>query len=177
MDESKTVTAGSQPSSESRKRADFEKLSDRHMDRLWKRMAGLYGNRWTASFGVADKNHAWLSVLQGLTVHQVADGISRTAKAFPSWPPTAGEFRALCRTEAAPEHKALPKPQPYTRGGRDAVTLAGELANKLLADHGNDDIAAARAAIADQRTPEANALRADLARFERARQASAWRRA
>ncbi|NCF83884.1 MAG: hypothetical protein GWP74_19990 [Proteobacteria bacterium] len=131
----------------------------------------MYGNRWSASFGNFDQNDTWLAVLQGLTPQQIADGLAATPKTYPEWPPTVGQFRGLCRGTTEPAHRALPKPEPMgrTEAGKEAARVALLRAQEYLDAHGNDDIAAARDALGDQNTPEANAMRRDLSKYEKAR--------
>lgn len=89
-----------------------ERLSQSLIDRLWLKMAELYGQRWTASFGVsADQSHAWAAALAGLTGQQLATGLAVLARSADEqlrrWPPSAPEFRALCE-QRSPDAFGLP---------------------------------------------------------------------
>jgi hypothetical protein len=69
------------------------------MDKLWIKMAEMYGHRWTSNFGVsADQGHSWATVLKGLTREQLANGLNELAERADKfdWPPPANVFRALC---------------------------------------------------------------------------------
>lgn len=67
-------------------------------------MGSLYGHRWASSYGTHDADDTWLHALRGLTAEQLADGLrscverakERRRASGEDWPPTAGEFRAMC---------------------------------------------------------------------------------
>lgn len=66
------------------------------LNRLWERMAEIYGHRWTSSFG--DKpNKSWAVAIEGLTPEEVLSGINRCIAMPSEWPPTASIFRNYCR--------------------------------------------------------------------------------
>ncbi|WP_339731442.1 replication protein P [uncultured Pseudomonas sp.] len=48
----------------------------------------------------ADQTHAWASVLSGMTGEQIAIGLNAVAALDEKWPPSATEFKALCRPTA-----------------------------------------------------------------------------
>lgn len=76
-----------------------EKLPQALMDKLWIKMAEMYGHRWTANFGVsADPNHSWATVLKGITGQQIANGLNALVEKPDDydWPPPANAFRAMC---------------------------------------------------------------------------------
>lgn len=62
----------------------------------------------------ADLMDAWGEALAGVSPDFIRDAISKVAAAYPSWPPTLGEFVALCRPGATmPAHQLLlPTPWP-----------------------------------------------------------------
>lgn len=69
------------------------------MRRLWGRMAEIYGQRWTSSFGEdasAGAGMTWARGVAGLTVGQIAQGIEAAVASSDPWPPTLPAFRALC---------------------------------------------------------------------------------
>ena len=68
-------------------------------DRLFERMASLYGHRWTSQYGVAFSGIAadtWASALSGITPQQIADGLRACVAEGDEWPPAAPRFRAMC---------------------------------------------------------------------------------
>lgn len=89
----------SQPSIASEPTSKPPKLPDRLLERLWLKMAEMYGHRWTSSFGdKADPESVWATVLHGLTGQQLANGLAilvHKGTEF-DWPPPANVFRALC---------------------------------------------------------------------------------
>ena len=96
----KALSQPSMPSSKPRPSA-MPKLSQKHLDTLWLKMAELYGKKWTRDFGVlADETHAWAATLGGLTGQQIAVGLEALAttqdKQLQEWPPSAMTFRSLC---------------------------------------------------------------------------------
>lgn len=105
-------SALSQPSMPSSKPSPSAKLAQPLLDKLWIKMAELYGKKWTGSFGVSvDQSHAWAATLGGMTGEQIAVGLNALAttqdKQLQEWPPAAGQFRALC-LELDPEDFGLP---------------------------------------------------------------------
>lgn len=74
----------------------------------------------------------WTDAVSGLTDSQIDQGIRAMRDQYPEWPPTTGEFRALCRPvdDDLPEHRmrplyqrALPEPESVTQA-RDAYSQA-----------------------------------------------------
>lgn len=105
-------TALDPQSMKSSKQSPPAKLSQPLLDKLWLKMAELYGRRWTGSFGVsADQSHAWAATLGDLTGEQIAVGLNALActedKQLQDWPPAAPQFRALCLSRD-PEAFGLP---------------------------------------------------------------------
>lgn len=98
----------SQPSTEYEQPMRPQKLPDRLLERLWMKMAEMYGHRWTSSFGEkADPAGAWASSLKGLNGQQLAHGLNAVAHKGDEWPPSAPAFRAMC-LNPAPETLGLP---------------------------------------------------------------------
>lgn len=64
---------------------------------LWLRMSGIYGHKWTSSFG-DEPIDSWESAMFGITPAMVKTGLVRMAKSsnHVEWPPGALEFRQLC---------------------------------------------------------------------------------
>ena len=96
-----------------------QKLPQPLLDKLWLKMAEIYGRRWTGSFGVSvDQSHAWAATLGGLTGEQIAVGLNALActedKQLQDWPPAAPQFRALCLSRD-PEAFGLPSEEKAYR--------------------------------------------------------------
>lgn len=116
---SNAQTNAANASGESRKPQNSSSaLTDAHIDRLWLRMAKIYGHRWVSSFGESDDG-TWLAGLYGITPAQIGAGLTACLKRKPrdgseDWPPTLSEFRAMCAPRILKIHQdyiALPKPQ------------------------------------------------------------------
>jgi hypothetical protein len=75
------------------------------MQRLFSRFAASYGNKVAVMWGdcpQADILDAWQAGLCGLSGEQIKAGLTRTLDAYPEWPPTLGQFKALCRIPTVP---------------------------------------------------------------------------
>lgn len=72
--------------------------SDERTERLWKRMARIYGYKWSSQYGVEDDG-TWSVGLRDLTEDEVFNGLEACMKATGEWPPALPEFRRLCRPE------------------------------------------------------------------------------
>jgi hypothetical protein len=65
------------------------------LDRLWARMAAIYGHRWTSSYGLAPDGAVadeWGHAIRGLTRDQAIRALER-CRHGDDWPPTPGRFR------------------------------------------------------------------------------------
>lgn len=69
------------------------------MDRLWERMGGLFGTRWTSQHALSDTTGEWGSTLAGVRPDQIKIGLDRLRLSGAEWPPSAPEFRHLCVSE------------------------------------------------------------------------------
>jgi hypothetical protein len=75
------------------------------IDRLYARFASMYMHKWSSHFTspdvIADWKKAWTSALinSGITFQMALEGIERCRTEFPTWPPTEGQFVALCKPE------------------------------------------------------------------------------
>lgn len=82
------------------------------------RMALNYGHRWplsTASSQLYDMAVAeWADATADFSDEEIQRGIRAMRDECPEWPPTIGEFRALCRPQkpAEPEHHYPPLAPP-----------------------------------------------------------------
>lgn len=67
------------------------------MERLWTRMAGVYGaDRWERSYG-ATPDPSWTSALGARCVDDILLGVERAEADDSNRLPTLGQFRAWCR--------------------------------------------------------------------------------
>ncbi|MEJ7804318.1 MAG: replication protein P [Telluria sp.] len=73
------------------------------IDRLYARFASMYMHKWSSHFTSADMiedwKKAWSSALlmNGVTFQLAFEGIERCSREYPKWPPSEGEFVALCK--------------------------------------------------------------------------------
>lgn len=69
---------------------------------LWYRASQYLGPIWESQFGGVndDTIYAWQEALRTLSEEQIAHGVNALSKWTEKYPPTIGQFRALC--EAAP---------------------------------------------------------------------------
>ena len=74
-------------------------LTERHIADLWRRMARIYGHRWTSAFGAKDDS-TWLRGLRGVTPEQLGVGLAVCVRRADPWPPTLPEFLVLCTPTA-----------------------------------------------------------------------------
>ena len=89
------------------------------VDRLFMRFAQAYGNKFTSQFDAGadtDKNvKAWKQafggVIAGFDPKAIAGALERMLDDHPSWPPTFGEFKAMCKAATAPKY-FMPLPSP-----------------------------------------------------------------
>lgn len=88
----RSIESGPQPQSASDS-AFFERV----MDRLWERMAEIYGHRWTSAYGETPAQ-GWEIALRGISPERIKQGLELMAadRKYHDWPPAALEFRALC---------------------------------------------------------------------------------
>lgn len=115
----KALSQPSMPSSKPSQPEKRQKLPQPLLDKLWLKMAEIYGRRWTGSFGVSvDQSHAWAATLGGLTGEQIAVGLNALVcagdKQLQDWPPAAPQFRALCLSRD-PEAFGLPSEEKAYR--------------------------------------------------------------
>lgn len=93
------------------------------VDKIFRKLTLLYGNDFTRRYeGIptADVKTDWCSELEGFEKHPEAI-VYALEHMDPGKPPTAREFKALCRRAPAPEAPRLPAPKP------DPKRLAEEL--------------------------------------------------
>ena len=108
----KAITQGSCGGSQA-ECAKNEKL----VTRLFGVLGAQYGSRWTSLLQNEDAMNAallvWGRALDGLDPMVIKNALDRLPDEYPGWPPTVGEFLAVCNIgvdPSLPEFKALPKP-------------------------------------------------------------------
>lgn len=87
-------------------------MTDKWAGVLWQRFKDMYGQKWISLFQGDEAIEMWrVTWASGLQVDadQIKYALSLIGAEFPDWPPTFGQFKALC--ESMPKkHLALPPP-------------------------------------------------------------------
>lgn len=125
-----SIVSASQRTSTTTERPAVESSTQdqrKRADRVWLRLAEIYGHRLTSAFG--DKPpQPWIAGIAKLTDQQIRTALGRCVADKIAWPPTLPEFIALC--EPRPEDHNLPSLEDAYR---EAVMLAGDrLAGKPI---------------------------------------------
>jgi hypothetical protein len=77
------------------------------MERLWTRLAGLFGNSFTRQYG-EQPSEEWTAALAGFTGDDLARGLKAVIKLGDTFPPNAVQFRNLSIEFHAPAHRPFP---------------------------------------------------------------------
>ena len=89
-----------------------EPLEAKAMDRLWLRMAEIYGHRWVSSYG-AKPNDTWSTALGAFEFDQIKTGLNVMLEKNIEWPPTLTEFISYCKdVKRDPIHQEYQLPPP-----------------------------------------------------------------
>ncbi len=111
-------------------------LDHRLMDRLWIRMAEIFGHKWTSQYGDSPLD-TWAKRLGAMSAEDIAYGVNACASSNLQWPPSLPDFCALCRpdlsTMGVPDEESAfleasrhsHEPNDYIFS-HEAVRLAGE---------------------------------------------------
>lgn len=86
-------------SNESTQQPQPAKLPRQIIDRIWTRMAEIYGHKWTSNFGDHDHDDTWARALADLSNDDLKRGLAGCLYRPDAWPPSLPEFRALCKPE------------------------------------------------------------------------------
>lgn len=90
-------------------------LTASHFERLWVRMAEVYGHKWSSQYG-SKPAQSWIDGLADMSVEEIRDGLLalKDWQGDDGWPPALFEFRQLCRPRSSLAHeiyKPLPSPK------------------------------------------------------------------
>ena len=86
--------------------------------RLFAVLAAQYGHAWVSLIQVEETEnlmrHEWSRGLAGISPDEIGKALKQLPSLHPKWPPTIGEFQALCNIGKSdlPEFKSLPRPWP-----------------------------------------------------------------
>ena len=99
----------------SAKQSASKTIPDAWIDRLFGRLAGLYGKHWLeqwAGIPIEGVKGAWLDALAGCDAEQIRKALEHLTT-HSKFPPTAPEFASLCRQFRVEQshHPMLPAPK------------------------------------------------------------------
>jgi hypothetical protein len=92
------------------------------MARLWDRMTGAYGHRWSSTY--AEVNDLWVRTLADLSDDQIARGLGKCVASGYEWPPSCGRFYQLCLGTYA-DYGLLEPQAAYTAATRGEMRHKG----------------------------------------------------
>ena len=119
---SKIIQRQQESGEPTRERKKQEPLPAPIVEKLWERMAMIYGHKWVSSYGEADDG-TWSTGLYDVDREGLSRGLEALRLSDKEWPPSLPEFRELCKkpnTPFAGVTKRLPKPErnePETEAG------------------------------------------------------------
>lgn len=81
-------------------------LPKEEVESLWIVMLGLFGQKWVSNYGMdPDPDNIWASCLKGIAPDQIRYGLNKVSESGLEWPPSAPQFRAMCKPPSKPpEH-------------------------------------------------------------------------
>lgn len=68
------------------------------MDRLWIRMAEIFGHKWTSQYGDTPLD-TWANRLGAMSAEEIAFGVNACAGSSLQWPPSLPDFCRLCKPD------------------------------------------------------------------------------
>lgn len=87
------------------------------IDRVWLRMTGLYGHKWTSNYGTSDADGTWAKGLADMSSEDLKRGFFACLVSEDDWPPSLPGFRKLCKPkrENAAMYRYSPMQIEYKR--------------------------------------------------------------
>ena len=100
--------------------------NDEIITRLFAVLGVLYGSKWTSLIQNEISENAarlvWGKALAGIDVHMIKKALDWLPIELPNWPPTVGQFIAICKIGHDPAMMpALPKPRGDEKIGLAAL--------------------------------------------------------
>ncbi len=80
---------------------------------IWQKMSEIYGTTWRSMFG-NEPSDSWVRVLKDIPGDRLAIGLLACAESPSPWPPTLGQFKAMCAVRSGP-HLGASMPRGYCR--------------------------------------------------------------
>lgn len=113
-------------------------LPEAWVAKLQSRMMAIYGHKFSSLFqsehAMDEWRDTWARALAGVTGEQIAAGLEKLATSTDEWPPTSGEFRAMCKPVIRPEHQRnalLSAPRDTKDRSRELARIREMLASKM----------------------------------------------
>ena len=113
-------------------------LPEAWVAKLQARLTAIYGQKFTSFLpdqeAAREWRETWAIALRDLTGEQIAVGLEKLMQGAHEWPPTTGEFRALCKPVIRPEHQRHPvlaAPRDTKDRSADLARIRAMLAKKL----------------------------------------------
>ena len=124
----KAITPGSCEDSPATKKSTNPKL----VIRLFAVLAAQYGNRWTSLIQNEESDNAmrkvWGEGLVDINPEKIKSAVDMLPNEYPSWPPTMGQFLALCKIGDDPIRRPqLPKPRGDEKIALDALAEINQI--------------------------------------------------
>lgn len=103
---------------------------------LWGVMIALFGTKWTSQFGEkTDPSGQWGQTLKDVTRAQVAEALESLRNSGRTWPPTAPEFKSMCKAPGGGDLKSVDSAHAefirYLTGRIDRHSLSPEVYHTL----------------------------------------------
>ncbi len=113
-------------------------LPEAWVAKLQARLTAIYGQKFTSFLpdqsATLEWRETWAIALRDMTGEQIAVGLDKLMKGAHEWPPTTGEFRALCKPVIRPEHQRHPvlaAPRDTKDRGPQLAALKAMLTKKM----------------------------------------------
>lgn len=77
------------------------------VDIVWNVMGGAYGAAWTSRYGDHDHTGVWGQGIAKYTHEQIKNAVAEAVKFYKQYPPTLGQFIALCTDAPGADEQIL----------------------------------------------------------------------
>ena len=101
-------------------------MSDNLLTRLFGVLSGQYGNKFTSLIQTEQSEEVvrkvWGNALADIPAEDIGQALSKLPVDFPDWPPTVGQFLAVCKIGKDPIlRQSLPKPPGNPEKALEAI--------------------------------------------------------
>lgn len=107
-------------------------MNEKLINRIFAYFSALYGQKWTSLVQNDDSMilavNVWGKTLDGIEPETIKSVLEKLPAEYPNWPPTVGQFLALCKVGHDPAmHPQLPKPRGDEQIALDALEQMKEI--------------------------------------------------